>query len=75
MPPDWGCENGENPDFYDIVYFVTHVVYTVNAYGVYKMSCRLLPDEFQFLKTYLHEAISMNDPEMVGEFESLKPLD
>ena len=62
-----------NPDFYDIVYFVTHVVYTLNAYGVYKISCRLLPDEFQFLKNYLHEAISRDDPEMVGEFlDSLK---
>ena len=73
MRPYRGREKGRNPIFYDTVYFVTHVVYTLNAYGVYKISWRLLPDEFQFLKDHLHEAIAMDDPEMVGEFlDSLK---
>jgi hypothetical protein len=73
MRPYRGYENGQNPDFYDTVYFVTHVVYTVNDYGVYKIPRRLLPEEFEFLKNNLHEAIAINDPEMVGEFlDSLK---
>lgn len=66
------CGAGD-PEFYDTVYFVTHVVYTLNAYGFYKLSPRWLPQEFQFLKGHLNDAIAMDDPEMVGEFvDSLK---
>jgi hypothetical protein len=73
MRPYRGNEKGNNPEFYDTVYFVTHVVYTLNAYGAYRLSCRWLPDEFEFLKANLGEAIAMDDPEMVGEFlDSLK---
>ncbi|HBB88146.1 MAG TPA: hypothetical protein DC047_11065 [Blastocatellia bacterium] len=73
MRPYRGNENGENPEFYDTVYFVTHVVYTLNEYNTYRLPSRLLPAEFQFLKENLKEAIAMNDPEMVGEFlDSLK---
>jgi len=62
-----------DPEFYDTVYFVTHVVYTLNAYGVYKLSPRWLPQEFNFLKAQLPSVIATDDPEMVGEFvDSLK---
>jgi hypothetical protein len=62
-----------SPLFYDTVYFVTHVVYTVNGYGARKISRRLFPAEFEFLVEYLPRAIARDDPEMVGEFlDSLK---
>ena len=63
----------DDPEFYDTVYFVTHIIYTLNAYNRYRLSPRWLPDEFDFLKTHLLTAISMDDPEMVGEcVDSLK---
>jgi hypothetical protein len=63
----------DDPEFYDTVYFVTHVIYTLNAYGRYRLSPRWLPQEFDFLKTHLPGVISRDDPEMVGEFvDSLK---
>lgn len=68
MRPYRGPEGGENDDFYDTVYAVTHVVYTLNDYSVYQLSPRWLPDEFDFLRDNLGEAIALDDPEMVGEF-------
>src|SRR2546421_7324201 len=54
--------------FYDNVYAVTHVVYTLNDYGLYQIPPALLPQEFEFLKSNLREAIKENDPDMLGEF-------
>jgi len=66
------CDS-DDPEFYDTVYFVTHVIYTLNAYGRYRLSPRWLPHEFDFLKTHLRTAISTDDPEMTGEVvDSLK---
>lgn len=73
MRPYRGSENETNPEFYDTVYAITHIIYTLNDYSVYLLSPRLLPQEFAFLKENLQEAIDMEDPEMVGEFlDSLK---
>ncbi|MGH9843559.1 MAG: DUF6895 family protein [Blastocatellia bacterium] len=68
MRPYRGWEGGRNPDFYDSVYAVTHVVYTLNDYGVYLLSPRWLPDEFAFLKSNLPVAMALDDPDMAGEF-------
>lgn len=68
MRPYRGSEDGTNEDFYDTVYAVTHIVYTLNDYSVYRLSPRWLPDEFDFLRDNLDEAISLDDPEMMGEF-------
>jgi hypothetical protein len=68
MRPYRGNEKGTNPDFIDTVYSITHLVYTLNDYSVYKLSPRWLHQEFEFLKANLQEAIAMKDPEMVGEF-------
>jgi hypothetical protein len=38
----------KNPNFYDTVYFVTHVVYTLNAYGVYKFLVDCCRRSFSF---------------------------
>jgi hypothetical protein len=73
MRPYRGAEDGRNPDYYWTVYAVTHVVYTLNDYNVYRLSPRWLPDEFEFLKANLDEAIRREDPEMTSEFlDSLK---
>jgi hypothetical protein len=73
MRPYRGRENGDNPDFYDCLYAVTHIVYTLNDYSLYRLSPRWLPQEYEFLKTNLREAIATEDPDMMGEFlDSLK---
>lgn len=73
MRPYRGRENGDNPDFVDSIYAVTHVVYTLNGYNLYKLSPRWLPDEYEFLRANLAECITMEDPESMGEFlDSLK---
>ena len=68
MRPYRGREEGRNSEFYDIVYAVTHVVYTLNDYSVYKLSPALLRQEFEFLKASLKDAIAIKDPDMLGEF-------
>lgn len=73
MRPYRGREDGANPDFLPAIYAVTHVVYTLNGYNLHKLSPRWLPDEYEFLRSNLAEAILMEDPETMGEFlDSLK---
>ena len=67
MRPYRAREADANPDFYDTVYAITHIIYTLNDYSVYNLSPRWLPEEFRFLKTNLAEAMVMEDAEMVGE--------
>jgi hypothetical protein len=62
-----------DPDFIDAAYAVTHVVYTLNDYDVYRLNPRWLPREFEFLKSNMAGAVAAEDAEMVGEFlECLK---
>jgi hypothetical protein len=68
LRPYRGHEGGANAEFYDTVYAVTHVVYTLNDYGQRSLSPRLLPDEFEFLRANLREAIAQGDADMLGEF-------
>jgi hypothetical protein len=56
------------PEFYDAVYAVTHVVYTLNDYGQRRLPARLLPAEFAFLKSNLRAAVAAEDADMLGEF-------
>jgi hypothetical protein len=67
MHPYRGREDGRNPDFYDAVYAVTHIVYTLNDYDLYQLSPRWLPAEFAFMKASVRDAIEMKDAEMLGE--------
>ena len=57
-----------NPEFIQTVYAVTHIVYTLNDYSKYQLSPRCLPDEFNFLKATLTEAVALQDSETMGEF-------
>ncbi|MEK6286357.1 MAG: hypothetical protein AABO57_11500 [Acidobacteriota bacterium] len=68
MRPYSGLKDTTADDFHSSVYAVTHVVYTLNDYGRFKLSPRWLPHEFDFLKENLQEAVALDDPEMVGEF-------
>ena len=57
----------------DAIYAVTHIVYTLNDYGTYRLSARSLPGEFAFLKTNVASACTRRDPEVLGELlDSLK---
>lgn len=51
----------------DAIYAVTHVVYTLNDYNTFKLSPRLLPQEFAYLKTNVPDACARHDPELLGE--------
>ena len=58
---------------HDAIYAVTHVVYTLNDYGTYRLSRRWLPQEFAFLKANVASACERDDPEILGELlDSLK---
>ncbi len=67
LRPYRGRDNDRNPDFYDTVYAITHIVYTLNDYDKYKLSPRWLPQEYEFLKTNLKEVIADADAETLGE--------
>lgn len=57
----------------DAIYAVTHVVYTLNDYGTYRLSPRYLPQEFAFLKANLAGACERRDSDLLGELlDSLK---
>lgn len=57
----------------DAIYAVTHIVYTLNDYGAYKLSPRWLPEEFDYLKANVPGACTRHDPELLGELlDSLK---
>ncbi len=60
--------NGSVQDFYDTLYSITHLIYTLNGYSMYRLSPEWLPDEFEYLKTNLKQAVKLHDPETMGEF-------
>jgi hypothetical protein len=75
MRPYRGYEAGKNPEFIDTAYAITHVVYTMNDYGTWRLRPEWLPAEFEFLKANLRASILLKDPETTGEFvDSLKAL-
>lgn len=57
----------------DAIFAVTHIVYTLNDYGTYRLSRRWLPREFAFLKANAASSCTRKDPEALGELlDSLK---
>jgi hypothetical protein len=68
LRPYPASRNGTDPDFTDAVYAISHIVYTLNDYGVYRLSPHWLPAEYEFLKSNLEEAIALDDADMMGEF-------
>lgn len=55
-------------DFYPMAYCVTHVIYTLNDYTLYRLRPESLPHEYEFLRSHLRENIEGDDPETLGEF-------
>jgi len=55
-------------EFWDAVYNVTHVVYTYNGYNQNRVSPGCFPEEFEYLKSNLPEALRDHDPETLGEY-------
>lgn len=57
----------------DAIYAVTHIVYTLNDYGTYRLSPQRLAPEFAFLKANVASACERKDLELLGELlDSLK---
>ena len=65
---------GENVEFLrDAIYAVTHIVYTLNDYGTYRLRPGWLPQEFAFLRANVASTCERKDPEVLGELlDSLK---
>jgi hypothetical protein len=57
----------DSEDFFDSAYAITHLVYALNDYNTFKLSPRLLPQEFAFLRANVEGAIEAQDGEMLGE--------
>ncbi len=68
MRPYPGFVKGRVQDFYDTLYAITHLIYTLNGYSTYRLSPNWLPDEFKYLKANLTQAVKLHDPETMGEF-------
>jgi len=57
----------------DAIFAITHLVYTLNDYNTYRLSTRLLPQEFAYLKANVEADCVNHDPELLGELlDSLK---
>lgn len=59
---------GANEEFRDMVYAITHLVYTLNDYNRYRLSPQWLPQEFEFLRENLKVPVAAGDAELLGEF-------
>jgi len=57
-----------SPTFEDVVYAISHLVYTLNDYSRFRLKPEWLPQEFEYLRTHLDRTIEANDPELLGEF-------
>ncbi|HYL92257.1 MAG TPA: hypothetical protein VEW69_03775, partial [Alphaproteobacteria bacterium] len=53
---------------FDVTYAVTHVVYTLDDYGKFRLSRDWLRPEFDYLQANFSEAKELSDGEMLGEF-------
>ncbi|MCX6631062.1 MAG: hypothetical protein NTW28_25905 [Candidatus Solibacter sp.] len=68
MRPYGGPEGRVNAEFRDIVFAITHLVYTLNDYNRYRLPPELLPREFEFLREHLKVPVAAGDAELLGEF-------
>jgi len=68
MRPYGASLDPEHADFYDTVFAVTHVVYTLSDYDARRLSPAWLPDEYEFIRENLRVVVDLDDAEMAGEF-------
>jgi hypothetical protein len=55
-------------EFPDVVYAITHLVYTLNDYNRHRLLPEWLPQEFEYLRAHLKRPLQAGDPELLGEF-------
>lgn len=56
-------------DFFRLqCYFVTHYIYVMSDWGRHMLQRELFEEELAFILSSLNQVISMQDPEIVGEF-------
>jgi hypothetical protein len=68
MRPYRGYDGGRNPRFVATAYAITHIIYTMNDYGTWRLKPEWLPAEHAFLRENIAASIKINDPETIGEF-------
>ncbi len=68
LRPYRGPISKDDSGFSSLTYAVTHIIYALNDYGIYRLRKEWLPAEFDFLVTHLLLNIEWNDPETLGEF-------
>src|SRR5258708_40051337 len=69
MRPYPNASKIDEDHFADVIYAITHVVYTLDDYEYYSLSPRLLPQEHDYLKRNLRRAMRhYKDGEILGEF-------
>jgi hypothetical protein len=68
MRPYPGPEGAANTTFRDVVYAITHLIYTLNDYNRFRLLPEWLPQEFEYLRSHLQQPIDADDPELLGEF-------
>jgi hypothetical protein len=68
MRPYRGYEGGNNPEFTATAYAVTHIVYTLNDYGTWRLNPAWLPQEIAFLRENLQVSLALRDPELLCEY-------
>ena len=68
LRPYRGPSGKDDEGFSSITYAVTHIIYVLNDYGIYRVRKEWLPAEFDFLVKHLPLSIEWNDPETLGEF-------
>jgi hypothetical protein len=66
-PYDTHGQEDDDPEFYEKIYAITHVIYTLNDYSLYRLSPRWLSAEYEYLKAGLRRSLEVDDPEMLGE--------
>jgi len=68
-PSPGRLQEGEIDDeFGSITYAVTHLIYTQNDYGMYRLSPDSMPQEFDFLRANIGVAENQGNGEILGEF-------
>jgi hypothetical protein len=68
MRPYPVAEGSPNTKFADVVYAITHLIYTLNDYSRFRLLPEWLPQEFEYLRAHLRRPIDADDPELLGEF-------
>jgi hypothetical protein len=59
--------HAQGAEFYDSIYAITHIVYTLNHYNQARLAPRLLPAEYEFLRAHITEVVTLKETDMLGE--------